>query len=279
MRGFTAAARASPSRLEKLTLDGCSFDNHAAEQFLRCMPLQSPGGLRELRFSGRQPKLGDGSFGRSVALLMMDSSVRALGFGSTSETDMQDFLETVARQPFRVRIEHLRFPFKRRGYAVWHTVVECIPCLLYVKQLDIGPVPNWSAALLLDSMRQNGSWLSLYHEWNYRPFNSYDLARLHAYRKRNKCLPIFLETPCRASRKEDRRLSLLPTLFTVAGHTGKLCAKFILSGLFSSGCSIGPDKGSKRRRQQLSVLKVYSVCGNKVERVRPQGSLERGERA
>jgi hypothetical protein len=208
-----------------------------------CMPLKSPGGLKELCFSGEPPKLGDCSFGRSAALLMMDSSVRVLRFGSISDADMREFFETMASQPCRARIEYLSFPHDYRVDEVWDAVVECIPYFLYLKKLGIRYFPSSHAALILDSMRQNGSWVSLPDEWKYGvPFNSYDLTRLRVYRKRNKYLPTVLGIPLSANRDEGRRLSSLPSLFTVAGQTGQMCANFILIGLLSCTCSIGPDR-------------------------------------
>jgi hypothetical protein len=86
------------------------------------------------------------------------------------------------------------------GYVmeVWDGSIDCIPQFLYLVELHTLMFPA-SAALLLESIRVNGSLLSIVR-WKYSPvFYSCDVTRLNAYGERNKFLPKLLGTHVRTS--------------------------------------------------------------------------------
>jgi hypothetical protein len=138
------------------------------------------------------------------------------------------------------------------GYVmeVWDGIIHCIPLFLYLVELHTLMFPT-SAALLLESIRENGSLLRyLYHCGKYSPvFHSCDVTRLNAYGERNKFLPKLLGTHVRTSSEDDVRLSLFPSLFSIAKQASRMGTNFLFLGLLMCTCSNGLNervRGEKR---------------------------------
>jgi hypothetical protein len=181
--------------------------------------------------------------------MIVDSSVRVLRFESITARDAKDFIDAVARDSWKMRIEKLHLGGYLLVDAVWDGIIDCIPQFLYLVELSTGTPPK-SAALLLESIRENGSLVSI-PKWQYASaFNSCDVTRLSAYGKRNEFLPKLLgRTHLCTSSDEDERLSLFPSLFSVAKQTGRMGPNFLLLGLLTCTCSNTSNKrvrGDKR---------------------------------
>jgi hypothetical protein len=178
-----------------------------------------------------------------------------------SAGEAEEFFDALARHAKGVKLASLSISWPSiHGVAVWHALVTCLPFLVHLKELQTGTVPNEFAALLLDSLRQNGS-LHTMTNWKYSyAFNSFDLTRLCAYGHRNESLPNLLG-PFLGDK--------FPSVCAAARHQSHMGVNFAFMGVLHCNNCVGAvtDNGvSKANTNAIwtQIVNWVTRCWNRV---------------